>query len=93
METTAKDMVRQALMQEELVIGPVSMLGEVRIPLPGISVTWHLHVFNESGGLLRSVVPTAGVAALDLSSLPAGNYELLAMSAFGASFSGTIITY
>ena len=72
-------------------IGPPAMHGRVQVPLPGIPITWQLHIFNESGGLLQSVVPNSGMAAVDLSSMPAGNYEWIAMSAFGTTVSGTVL--
>jgi hypothetical protein len=83
------DRAREAPEHEKLLIGPVSGHGFAELRLPGI--TWVLHIFNEDGGLLQSVVPTAGTAVLDLSSLPTGSYEVMAVGPLGTTLSGIII--
>lgn len=91
LEPLAKDKAQRSLAYEELRIGPVPINGHLQLPLPGSTGNWLLHIFNNSGGFLQSVIPNAGVATLDLSSLSPGSYELIAVSALGTSVSGTVI--
>lgn len=87
------DKARLAPVQEKLRIGPVSGQGLAQLSLPGITGIWLLHIFNGSGGLLQSVISAAGMAILDLSSLPVGNYEVIAVDPFGTTFSGTVLKH